>query len=234
MVLSEHLAPIWQLQCASASMSLYEADACLQTLQIPRAGGTSGQPCSGQPGCNHEFAADLLIRSMCSFCSATCFPNLISSSLTCLFPVQRMHLFQHEKAVIPKSGADYTKADPMRHFRKHPLANQSTDSCPRGWGCLLPLCAQPDGGDIGTLLLGSSPAGDQTPGRAYTLLTPQILTADFHSLVASGHRHAVLGGGLLPGTSGYISPTRSGAQTSSSCLGKGRNHQAGFLRISVL
>lgn len=108
-------------------------------------GGTSGQPRSGQPGCNHEFAADLLIRSMCFFCSATCFPNLISSSLTCLFPVQRMHLFQHEKAVVPKSGADYTKADPTGRFGKHPLANQSTDSCPHGWGCLLPLCAQPDG-----------------------------------------------------------------------------------------
>lgn len=79
---------------------------------------------------------------MRSFCSATCFPNPISSAATCMFPVQRMHLFQREKSVVPKSGADYTEADPMGRFRQHPLQTRAVIHvlAGGGGGCLLPLC----------------------------------------------------------------------------------------------
>lgn len=84
----------------------------------------------------------LLIQSMHSFCSAICFSNPISSDLTCLFPIQRMCLFQCEKAATAKYGDVCTEASPAGRLFEHILAKESTKWCPYRQGCL--HCAQPD------------------------------------------------------------------------------------------
>lgn len=71
-------------------------------------------------------SSDLLIQSMHSFCSAICFSNPICSDLTCLFPVQRMCLFQCEKTATAKCGAGCAEASPAARLFEHMLAKAST------------------------------------------------------------------------------------------------------------